>query len=186
MKITLVRHGETVWNAVRRWQGHAPVPLSERGMEQAVAAAENLRDVGLTRIVSSDLLRARQTAEIINRVLQLPLTMDSRLREVDVGSWQGMTTDEIIAWDDERYQSHYQQTERIDRHFPDGESYRDVQQRAIGAIQDLMVDYGHVLVVTHGGVIHMLLNALLPEKVVNRVENCSLYPLTFEQNRWIG
>src|SRR5687767_15606813 len=105
--LTLIRHGETDWNAMRRYQGHAPVPLNEAGREQARLAASHLVRGGFDRIFSSDLWRARETAEIIGNVLQLSVEPDQRLREINVGHWQGLSHDEILAWDTERYDTYY-------------------------------------------------------------------------------
>ncbi|MBN1967008.1 MAG: histidine phosphatase family protein, partial [Anaerolineae bacterium] len=100
-----IRHGETAWNASGRWQGHAAVPLSDTGLEQARILARYLAQNGprFAALYSSDLLRAMQTAQAIAGALDLPVCPDTRLREVDTGEWQGMTRTEVEAWDAERY-----------------------------------------------------------------------------------
>lgn len=95
-RLLIVRHGQSVWNARGRWQGQADPPLSSEGEEQAAAAARRLTELGIDRIFSSDLQRARRTAEIIAAGLGLgEVALDPRLRETDVGAWSGLTRTEI-------------------------------------------------------------------------------------------
>jgi broad specificity phosphatase PhoE len=89
--ILLARHGESDWNRAKRWQGFADRPLTELGREQAVALADRLRDTELDAIYSSDLHRARETAEIVAGSKGLRVEVVRDLREVDVGSWSGLT-----------------------------------------------------------------------------------------------
>jgi probable phosphoglycerate mutase len=93
-RVLLVRHGETAWNAVERIQGHEDVPLSARGREQAAALAARLAREGVARVVSSDLARARETAEVVAAAARAPLVLDPRLREQRMGAWQGITFEE--------------------------------------------------------------------------------------------
>lgn len=104
--VVLLRHGETVWNAEGRFQGQHDTSLSDRGLEQAADAATALgsalaeQDV---RLVSSDLRRARQTAEAVAGALGVPLLLDPRLREIAAGGWQGLLQPEIEALDSDAY-----------------------------------------------------------------------------------
>jgi probable phosphoglycerate mutase len=100
-EVVLIRHAESVWNAEGRWQGQEDPPLSARGLAQADSLAESLRDAGVLRIVTSDLRRARATAEPLARALGLELIADPRLRELDVGRWGGRTREEITRVDAE-------------------------------------------------------------------------------------
>src|SRR6185369_7089516 len=95
--ITLIRHGQTPWNATGRWQGHAFVPLNDEGRRQATRLAKHLLPIAdeITAIYSSDLVRASETAEIIAARLEKTVRVDVRLREIDMGEWQGLTGDEI-------------------------------------------------------------------------------------------
>jgi probable phosphoglycerate mutase len=134
--LLLVRHGETDWNAERRWQGHADVPLNDRGREQARALAESLAGERIDAIYSSDLSRARETAETVGARLGVGVTADPDLREVDVGPIEGMTAEEtgaIVEWQGEPKEAHAARilaaVERIVERHPDE----------------------RVLVVTHGG-----------------------------------
>jgi probable phosphoglycerate mutase len=95
--LLLLRHGQSEWNALGRWQGQADPPLSPLGEEQARDAARRLAALGFTAVVSSDLSRARQTAAILAGSLGLPVDLDPDLREIDVGDWEGLTRAEIEA-----------------------------------------------------------------------------------------
>lgn len=101
--IALIRHGETTWNRIGRWQGHADPDLTPEGLAQARALAETLAAEHVrrpwSRLFASDLGRARATADRIAEALALPLSLDPRLRELDIGSWSGLTRAEIAARD---------------------------------------------------------------------------------------
>jgi len=134
--LLLVRHGETDWNAERRWQGHADVPLNERGREQARALADSLARTEIDAIYSSDLSRARHTAEAVGARLDIPVVVDPALREIDVGPIEGLTAEESKAFDG-------WQGEPKDAH----------AARILDALHRIAARHpgGRVLVVTHGG-----------------------------------
>ncbi|HET7397973.1 MAG TPA: histidine phosphatase family protein [Intrasporangium sp.] len=94
-RVVILRHAETVDNAARIWQGHKDSELSERGREQVAAAAPDLAAYEPALLVSSDLQRAAATADAIASLTGLEVRLDARLREVDVGQWQGMHHDEV-------------------------------------------------------------------------------------------
>ncbi|MGB9632425.1 MAG: histidine phosphatase family protein, partial [Chloroflexaceae bacterium] len=95
MRLILVRHGETPWNVTLQYQGHANVPLNERGREQARRAATRLRGLEVRALYASDIARAWETAEIIGAAIgQTPVPMPA-LREIDVGQWEGLTPEEL-------------------------------------------------------------------------------------------
>jgi broad specificity phosphatase PhoE len=98
-RLLLVRHAESTWNAVGRWQGQGDPPLSERGREQARELARGLARAGLERVVTSDLARAVETGAALARELALPALRCAGLRELDVGRWTGLTRAEIAARD---------------------------------------------------------------------------------------
>jgi probable phosphoglycerate mutase len=95
--LLVLRHGQSTWNAEGRWQGQADPPLSAEGEQQARAAVGALPDVPFVRVVTSDLRRAVQTAEILAGPLGLAVDVDPDLREIDVGDWTGLTRPEIEA-----------------------------------------------------------------------------------------
>jgi broad specificity phosphatase PhoE len=97
VRLILIRHGETEGNPLARLQGRTDLPLSEIGRAQARAAGEALKSEPVSRLVASDMKRASETARIIAgcRAKPVPVILDSRLREVDLGIWEGMTLGEI-------------------------------------------------------------------------------------------
>src|SRR5919109_2812903 len=99
IRLLLVRHGESTWNAQSRWQGQADPPLSPFGERQAEDATVRLAEsASITAVWTSDLVRARRTGELIAKRLGLDAVHDEpRLRERDVGAWSGLTRDEIEA-----------------------------------------------------------------------------------------
>src|SRR3954469_644487 len=94
-RILLIRHGQTDWNVEGGWQAHLDEPLNATGIKQAQALAEYLRGRAISAIYSSDLLRARVTAEWIAQAIGLPVKEDQRWRELNLGVFQGLTTSEI-------------------------------------------------------------------------------------------
>ncbi len=156
--LLFVRHGETTWNVARRWQGQADTPLTENGESQARDVARELAALAerpWTRIVTSDLQRARRTAEAIASELDLSVELEPRLRERDVGSWSGLTHDEVQARDPEAYRAFREGDPTI--RMGGGESTLDLRARALEAIGDLREDaHAQVIVVTHLGLIRSL------------------------------
>lgn len=146
----VVRHGESTWNADRRWQGRADPPLSERGERQARSAA--IGQLGdLNGVVTSSLRRARDTGALIAEISRLPLREPvAALAERSAGPWEGLTRAEI----DQRFPGYLAEGRRPDGYEPD----ESVVARALAALESLATVWvGHrLMVVTHGGVIHAL------------------------------
>ncbi|MCX6702585.1 MAG: class I tRNA ligase family protein [Candidatus Wolfebacteria bacterium] len=92
----VVRHGETDWNKEKRYQGHTGTSLNEKGIEQAKSAAEKLKNKNISLIISSDLSRCRETAEIIAKEIGAEIIVDERFRERNGGEWEGLRIDEIL------------------------------------------------------------------------------------------
>jgi probable phosphoglycerate mutase len=157
-RLLLVRHGQSLWNAEGRWQGWLDVPLTADGEAQAQARGEALVAAGIVvpTIFTSDLLRARRTAEIIAAVTGAALVVDERLRERNGGDWQGHTAAEI----DERWPGARDQWRRGELHAPPGgESDDEVLARFDAALADVMAatdDEHDALIVTHGGVLRII------------------------------
>jgi len=143
-RLLLVRHGESIWNAQRRWQGQADVPLSPVGEQQARVAATQLPD-GYPRIVTSNLRRAARTGELLAEPQSLPVTVEPRLRERYAGPWEGLTRAEIEAG----WPGMLEDGRRPD----DYETDDDLLGRALDALADLA---DGTIAVTHGGVIRIL------------------------------
>jgi len=152
--ILLARHGETDWNAVGRWQGHTDRALTERGRRQAVELAERLANANIDAVYSSDLLRAVETAEPVAKRLGLPLQTLPELREVDVGTWAGLTRDEVA----ERFPDGFRRWSEWQTGWENGETYDEMGKRVVGAILKLADEHqgGRILVVSHGGSIRAL------------------------------
>ena len=152
-RLLVVRHGESEWNASGRWQGHADVALTRRGELQAAEASEVLGQ--FDAIWSSDLARAHRTAQIIAELLGVgPVHTDERLRETDVGPWEGLTRDEVEAG----WPGHLDVRRR-----PEGfEPYEESAARLLAALVDIARQYpgGEVLIVSHGGVIRAAQQAI--------------------------
>jgi broad specificity phosphatase PhoE len=160
--LVFVRHGETLWNLDRRFQGQLDIPLSEQGKKQAEAAAGWLTDqqMRFAAIYSSDLQRALQTAEPISRRLGLPIIRVPELRELHCGVWQGLTVDEVEAlYPGEQQRWH----DTIDTFtLPGGESIPDVQRRVLPFIKRIAERHKGeaVIVVSHGAALASLIAAI--------------------------
>ena len=154
LRVLLVRHGESTWNAVGRWQGQADPPLSRRGRAQARAAAVGLPPLGL--VVASDLARARETAGLLAAPHGYDVRIDDGLRERDAGGFTGLTRPEIHL----RYPGAVQTGDAFRP--PEGwEPDAAVLERAWRSL-DCIADgsAGTVVAVTHSGVIHAVEHAL--------------------------
>ncbi len=182
-RILLIRHGETDWNALGRWQGHAPVPLNATGLRQSAALGRWLaaqRAWAVVAIYSSDLPRAAQTAQAVAEALGLPVHLEPRLREKDLGHWQGLTREEVCAWDGERYARYREGWPHVP--VPGGEAIPQLVARARAALEAIAARHdGHtVALVSHGGTISNLLQALVPQSELPSLRNTSLSVLTRE------
>jgi broad specificity phosphatase PhoE len=157
LRLYLVRHGITVWNQERRMQGHTDVPLAQEGVEQARMLAGRLADIPIDVVWSSDLARAWQTAEAIAAPRRLPVVRSPLLRERNLGEWEGLTREEIIARGDEERLNAYLQDSIANP--PPGESYAEVWNRLLRAQEEIRRAHpeGTVVVVGHGGSLRVLL-----------------------------
>lgn len=154
----LVRHAQSTWNAAGRWQGQADPPLSDLGRDQAAQLALAFPELVDAAILSSDLERARETAAPLARRIGTPVVLEPGLRELDVGSWQGLTRDEIAADDAAALDLYFQGRAG----WEGGESYEVHGERCVGVAGRLAtVDAAAVVAVTHGGTLRGLLLCLL-------------------------
>ena len=162
-RLVLLRHGQTDYNVAGRMQGHIDSMLTETGVAQAAAVAPEIARIAPDRLISSDLRRAVDTADVVGAACGLPVKFDSRLRETHLGEWQGRTVPEIeegwpgaiAAW-------------RSDPAWrpPGGESRIDVVRRAQPVVDELDEEYASapdatVVLVAHGGLIGGLVSGLL-------------------------
>ncbi len=160
MKTTLylIRHGETDWNVTGRWQGHADVPLNSKGQKQAELLAQRLKDerVVFDAIYSSDLARAYQTAWEIGAAVKVAVQLIPPLREIDMGTWSGLTRQEIK----ERHPVEYALLEQ-GQDIPRGgaETRSGLRRRVVEAVEALVAKRPDetLALVTHGGPVRALL-----------------------------
>lgn len=164
-RLLLLRHGETTYNATRRMQGQMDTALSDLGTAQARAVATHFGQVerGIRRIIASDLSRAHETALAVGRELGLDVAVDPRLRETNLGAWQGMTHGEI----DEAEPGMRWRWRNDPTWAPEGAETRiEVAARMRSVVDELMEtddDWpgSTTLLVAHGGAIAALTGALL-------------------------
>lgn len=182
VRLVLWRHGQTPWNAERRFQGHADVPLDSTGREQARSAARYLAAMHPAAIFSSDLARAAQTAEYLSRLSRLPVQTDKDLRERGGGAWEGLTDAEIRA----RYPAEYGTWNP-----PDGEPVTAVADRvsaAVGRIADSLDGGSLAVLVSHGAAINLGISRLLglpePIRVIGPLANCAWSVLGRRAGTW--
>lgn len=156
-RLVLLRHGRTAHNADGRIQGQLDVPLDELGQVQAEALGTVFAADPPTVVVSSDLSRARATAQAVCDHVGLPLVVDPRLRETHFGQWQGLTGDEVCV----RWPSEYAAWRRYEGEAVDGEGREEVGERAVAcALEHLPVE-GTLLLVSHGGTARALVGTLV-------------------------
>lgn len=155
----LMRHGQTEWNREGRIMGRLPIPLNAEGVAQCRGAVHLLRCLDVRRVETSPLVRARQTAEIVARELQLAIDSDEGLSEVDFGEWSGRAYAEVLGTEEYRRYA----ADPLHCPPPRGESLIAVQRRGLGALRRALErsDGQVVLIVSHGDLIRSVLCHLL-------------------------
>jgi glucosyl-3-phosphoglycerate phosphatase len=182
IRLVLWRHGQTAWNAGRRFQGQSDIPLDETGLAQAERAARLLAALRPTAIFTSDLSRAAQTAQRLAELTGLAAQLDKDLRERNGGIWEGMTDPEIRR----AYPAEYASWNP-----PDGETVETVADRTAAAfsrIAEGLPAGGMAVIVSHGGAISLGISRLLrlPERdrVIGPLANCAWSVLGRRAGRW--
>ena len=166
-RVVLWRHGRTEWNASGRFQGQLDPPLDQVGRAQAAAAASVLAGMRPAVIVTSDQVRARDTALALADGLGMPVLEDPRLREINLGTWQGLTRKEAREQFPDEYAA-WQTGEDVRR--GGGENYSEVGRRAAEALKDAVggvPDGGVVVAVAHGGTIRAAIGTVLDLDVLD-------------------
>ncbi|MEH6943074.1 histidine phosphatase family protein [Bacillus sp. JJ722] len=177
--IGFIRHGITEWNNTGKFQGIADIPLNESGKKQATAIANRLySEEQWDLIISSNLIRAKETAIIISRKLNIPsVIIDERIREINCGKLEGLTEEEIIS----KWGTNWRKLEL------GMESYENVQIRGRDFLEDTVIRYMNkrILVVSHGALIGLTLQTIMPStfKKTN-IDNTSLTILDYHNNKW--
>ena len=190
--ILLIRHGETAWNAVRRLQGHIDIPLNAEGERQAGALARALAAESVDVIVSSDLQRARQTAQAVaDQYDGAPVQTDANLRERCYGVFEGMLYTEV----EQQYPADFAlwQARDIDAVMPPGErvaeSFRQFYTRAVSAIGEWAERHPGktVAIVAHGGVLECAYREAVGMQLDSprdfQVKNASINRFTFSDGK---
>jgi len=183
MELICVRHGRTAWNADRRFQGQTDVPLDDEGLAQARALAMHLRGERFDHTYTSDLIRARNTAEAIVSGREGALHALPELREMHFGEWEGLTWDEIVA----RWPELDVKNEKIPMFYTaeGGESWDALSERveaALRRIASTMKPDDRTLIVCHAGVLHAIVRVLtahlapdaVPAESVVRFSPCGI------------
>jgi len=179
----LWRHGQTIWNVERRFQGQTDIPLDDTGEAQAEYAARRLATLRPDAIFSSDLTRAAGTAAPLAKLTGLAVILDKDLRERSGGSWEGLTDREIA----ERYPA-----ERASWNPPDGEPTTAVADRVAGALRrvaDTVADGGLAVVVSHGAALRLGMARILGLTedvfgVLGPLSNCAWSVVGLRNDRW--
>jgi len=155
-QLLLVRHGETEWNREGKYTGQTDIPLNTTGKKQAGEAAQRLVRFQPDVILSSDLVRAVETAEIIAKEIKISIETDDRLREIDQGEWEGMNVDEIK----EKFHDLFvlRQNDPLNVASPGGETIGQVYERVCLALEDICRAYptGIVVITAHGIVLAII------------------------------
>lgn len=161
MRLILVRHGQTEWNAGGRYQGQSNVALSDTGRKQARFLAERFPVRQLDAIYTSDLDRAKETAECVGKRLGLTVCPEKAFRELSFGDWEGLTYQEISSrWPEEAEKLFTAPDELV---IPHGETFRDLQKRALDKIYSLYEKHidQTVAVFAHGAINKTILAGLM-------------------------
>jgi probable phosphoglycerate mutase len=176
--IGLIRHGSTAWNKEGRIQGHTDNPLDEEGLQQAAAIAERLSGEEWDYIYSSDLLRARQTAEVIAAKLGIPVAgLLPGIREMNGGLLEGTTEQERVA----RWGQEWKSMEL------GLESRESGKLRGAGTIEEIALRHPgkRILIVSHGAILRSSLSGLVPELDVSQLlKNTSITRIVKDQDNW--
>lgn len=161
-RVIFVRPGETDWNHAERWQGWLDTPINAHGRRQVEKLATLMRNIGVARLYTSDLRRARQTAEVIGKACGVAPISDPRLRERNIGRWQGMKLDEVHEWFPDQYEQYV--TDKYTFRIPEGETLTEVGDRMEAAFKDIVADADveTIVIVTHTVSIRVLLQRLIP------------------------
>ena len=161
MKLLLIRHGQTDWNLLGKYQGQTDIALSGEGIRQADLLAQNFPVDTLDIIYTSDLQRAFMTAERLAEKFSAPLYADKALRELNFGAWEGLTYQEITERRPQEVKNLFGAPEKLQ--IPEGETFLMLQRRAMDKIHEIRAENEgkNVAVVAHGAISKAILTALL-------------------------
>lgn len=186
IKLILIRHGRTLWNSSGRFQGQSDIELSEEGLAQAKKLAENFPVDHVDVVYSSPLQRAFITGKLIADKFNAPINTDTRLQEISFGAWEGLTYEQISAKWGKELENMFERPDLTT--IPDGESYVQVQNRAIATVEDIIAKNQDkiVAITAHGGVLRTLVAHFLhmPLRYIwtLRQDNTAVNIITFYEN----
>jgi glucosyl-3-phosphoglycerate phosphatase len=160
IRVVLWRHGQTDWNVENRFQGHSDIPLNKVGHYQASEAAKVLAALRPDRIISSDLIRAQETAAPLAGLTDIKVEINPNLRETDGGLWEGKLASENRATHGELFANWYEGGDEPAG--VTGERRSDVAKRAVAVIEKETTNFsGTIVFVTHGGTVRSVLGSIL-------------------------
>lgn len=156
-KVVFIRHGQTEWNIAGRFQGQSDIELTDEGKQQAKLLAEHFPVERIDAVYSSDLQRAMFTAKAVADKFGLTVQPEKAFRELSFGDYEGLTYKEIAERDSKCLECFWTRPDLL--HFPHGETFEQVQQRAIGRLKEILAvnDDKHIVVVAHGAVLRTIL-----------------------------
>lgn len=186
--VYFVRHGESEHNRQKRFAGWTDSALTDLGHNQALSAASRLADCEMIEAVfTSDLIRAKKTAQIIAERLGLEAHATEALRETNLGAWEGLTVEEIEDRDPELLKSWFIDFSNFE--YPGGESIADMLTRGNDFIKSVLRDYDTVLIVAHAGIISTLMSQWLFGDTTKtgalRIKNARVQRLVYAGNQWV-
>ena len=160
-KIIFVRHGQTEWNVLGRYQGQTDIALSPLGIEQAEKLAAHFPVDKVEAVYSSDLVRAMMTARCVAARFGLTVEPRPELRELNFGDWEGLTYDEIVAKWPDALNNFFQHPDVLE--IPHGESFPKLRERALDAVEKIVACHPEqtVAVFAHGAILRTILTAAL-------------------------
>lgn len=173
LKLYIVRHGETEWNVIKRFQGQLNTPLTEKGMEKLRETGKKLENVLFDEVYTSELGRTVASAEIIlnenrgYRNKKLELKKLAKLNEVYFGVWQGLTYEEVFLKYPEEANNYFYNVKNYKAENVEAENLKDALERFLKGINKILDSHesGNILVVTHGTVLEMFMNYVANDSI---------------------
>jgi len=160
-RLFLIRHGETTTSSEFRYVGHMDVDITENGIKQMNNLKDRFKKEELNAVYSSDLIRTKRGAKIISSCHQLDPQALKELREINLGIWEGLTREEIVA----KYPEEYKQRlkDLTNYRIQGGESFKDLQERVVKKLMEILKEHkgNNIMLVAHGGVNRVILFDIL-------------------------
>lgn len=188
-QIYFIRHGETHWNLIKKFQGHTDIPLNDSGKKQAESLIALLKEIDPDHVLSSDLSRAFETAQIACQNISVAMTVHEELRETNLGEAEGMLREDLLIKHGEKSLEKWFSVaiEDCDFSFTGGETKVECVRRVKGFLESWIDEQGHhekIVIFSHGGVIRNVVHSSegQPESPV-LIQNCICHLLEYEPHR---